>query len=122
MNIAEILGNISLHQYHHSRERGLQDGIEQVLRRLGLDVRREHPLGDAGTIDFYLPEVRLGIEVKSGRTGGGPSKVAQQLARYAEHPDIAELAIVSTRASLRLLPHVLCGKPLNAVLLFANGL
>jgi hypothetical protein len=122
MTVADIIQLILSYRYSFSQEDGLQSGIDEALTTAGIQFVREHKMGAAGRIDFYLPALRCGIELKAGRSGGGPSKVCGQLVGYAEHPDIDELIVVSTRASLRSLPVTLRGKPLHAVILWANGL
>lgn len=116
----EIVNLIKSWRYAFVDEEGLQDGIAKALEQAGLEFRKEYHLGDAGRIDFYLPVLKLGIEVKSGKSGGGPSKVLKQLIGYADHPDVAGLILVTTRASSRNIPGTLRGKPVQVAFIWAG--
>jgi hypothetical protein len=61
---------------------------------------REYALGAAGRIDFYLPALRLGLEVK---VKGGPSAVQRQLQRYLGSRDIEHLVLITSRPYLASL-------------------
>lgn len=122
MTIASIIQLIQSYRYSFSQEDGLQSGVAEVLTTAGIQFIREYKIGAAGRIDFYLPTLRCGIEVKAANSGGGPSKVTKQLLAYADHPEIDSLIAVSTRSSLRSLPDTLRNKPLYKVILWANGL
>lgn len=121
MTIPEIVHLLESYRYSFSEEDALQKGIAAVLELAGVEFVREYRLG-AGRIDFYLPSLRCGIEIKAANSGGGPSKVTKQLLAYADHPEIDSLIAVSTRFSLRYLPTTLRNKPLYKVILWANGL
>lgn len=63
-----------------------------------------------GRIDFYLPIVGLGVELKARC---GPSALATQLLAYAYSPEILALVLVTANArTARGLPDTLNGKPL----------
>lgn len=86
----------------------LQDDVESLLSALGWQYVREHWLVGESRIDFYLPEWRVGIECK---TDGGQSAVYEQLIRYAAHPSIAGLVLVSRRRTHNLGVAALLEKP-----------
>jgi hypothetical protein len=88
----------------------LQAQIADELFSAGIWYERERHLGLAGTIDFYVPEARLGVEIK---VDGSPSAVLQQLFRYAGSEDVRALLLVTTRATHRGLGGVLQGKPID---------
>lgn len=96
-------------RFHHANERELQDGIESVLREAGYSFDRERQLAPGDVIDFLVAG-GLGIEVK---VAGGMAEVTRQLHRYAQHADVTELLLVSTRLRHGQLPDVLNGKPLR---------
>lgn len=78
--------------------RELERVIEQLLP--GEDVKREQVLDSpADRIDFYLPRVLIGIEVK---VKGQADDVMRQLARYARSPKVQHLVLIT--GHLRLMP------------------
>lgn len=95
-------------------ESDLQLAIESVLSSAGVGrVRREYELGRAhGRIDFYLPDIRCGVELKCE---GSPASVRRQLMRYATSAEIDALVLVTTRARLAASLDVLNGKPVAVV-------
>ncbi len=97
------------HRFRFADERELQAGIEQVLVRAGLSPTRESSLGELGSIDFLVGG--LGIEVK---TRGSRADLARQVHRYLQHPSVAALMVVTTRAALARLPSTIAGKPVYA--------
>jgi len=116
----EICEMLKAWHYAFVNEEGLQDGIAQALTEAGIEFHKEYYLGSAGRIDFYLPALKLGIEVKAGKSGGGPSKVLKQLIGYADHPDVDGLILVTTRASARNIPGTLRGKPVQVAFIWAG--
>jgi hypothetical protein len=105
--VAEVIGR---HSYRYAREADLQQGIADALTAAGLPARREVRLSPHDVIDLMSGHV--GVEVKlSGRL----PEVAGQLGRYAAHPDVAELVLVTTRAPHRAAPPDLDGTPLRVV-------
>jgi hypothetical protein len=99
----------------HRDEYVLQRHLGAVLPSY---ARREVDLGDAGRIDFMvrcrtLPHVLdVGVEVK---VDGGADAVLRQLATYLEHPDVAGIVLVTTKAAHRGLPRELHDKPIEIV-------
>jgi hypothetical protein len=62
---------------------------------------------------------RIGIEVK---TQGGLSPLLHQLHRYAQHEEIDELILVTSRIQLARLPEIINGKPTHVAALLALAL
>lgn len=120
--MSEIISLLESWRYAFMDEADLHDGIAIMLDLAKEAYQREHRMGTAGRIDFYLQNRKIGIEVKVGRSGGGPSAVIEQLVGYADHPDIEGLIVVTTRMAMKKLPATLRGKPLGVVVLWANGL
>ncbi len=85
----------------------------------GERVIREHVLDQASRIDFYLPRLRLGLEVK---VKGGPSAVLRQLQRYLASPDIAHLVLITSRPYLLHLARPLADRPFTVVRLLEGHL
>lgn len=96
-----------------------QDAIARLFEQHAVPFVREYDLGPAhGRIDFYLPDARIGLEVK---TQGSPSSVAEQLMRYATADAVARLILVTGRVRLGQLPSSLHGKPLTVVSLWRGA-
>lgn len=74
----------------------LHHAIDSALRALVADITviPEHHLSRTDRIDFFLPSVGLGIEVKVQES---PMTVVRQLSRYAAHADVRHLLLVTTR-------------------------
>lgn len=93
----------------------LQAWIARVLDAHGIAHVREAALGDAGRPDFLVG--RVAVEVK---VGGSRTALIRQVQRYAAHPDVSEVVVVTTRLAHRL-PATLAGKPVGVVCVTAFG-
>lgn len=109
MNASAIGAAVSSVRFRWTCEKDLQDGIELALGAAGIDFDREHDLGKAGRVDFMVG--RSALEVK---TQGSRWAVLRQLLRYAEHPDVDEVVLVTTSMKLDV-PKRLAGKPARVV-------
>jgi hypothetical protein len=109
---ARIAALIGACRYHYRDEDRLHAGIEQVLADGGVNATAEARLSGRDRIDFLAGPV--GIEVK---IAGSAADVTRQLRRYATHPEIGALVLVTTRARHRALPRQIGGKPLRVVFL-----
>lgn len=77
-------------------EKALQAAIEERLLSYGVAYQREHVLErNLGIIDFFLPTIGVGIEVK---IAGSSASVLRQLRRYAEDSRIRSLVLVRSRS------------------------
>ncbi|XTZ13879.1 hypothetical protein ACQSSU_20495 [Micromonospora echinospora] len=109
--VAALIGG---HRYRYADEYELQDGIDQVLRTAGIVPVREARLAGRDRVDLLLPD-GIGVEVK---VDGQAGAVRRQLARYASHPSVRVLLLVTTRARhLQGLPAEIAGVPVLSVLL-----
>jgi hypothetical protein len=85
----------------HVSEKTIHDELERLLIKAdpSWTVKREVVLGPRERIDLLVsePGQNVGIEVK---VKGSPQKVLEQLRRYARHPQIDALILVTTKASL----------------------
>lgn len=88
-------------------ERVLQDGIEEALRGAGIPHRREVRLSPEDRPDFMI-EPGVCVEVK---IGGASADVHRQIVRYAEHEEVEELLLVTTRRQ-HVMPSEVGGKRL----------
>jgi hypothetical protein len=93
-------------------EREAQAAVAKILADHAIPHVAEYDLGEHGRVDFYSPHLRLGLELK---VKGSPSDVRRQLARYAAHPAIDALMLLTTRAHVGAMPPVLGAKPLYVV-------
>lgn len=118
MTLKAVVASLRKRRFNYQNEKDLQAGIEAALSADKIDFVREHPLGDAGTVDFFVGGF-LGVEVK---IKGSPSEVARQLLRYAGRDDVKALVLVTGRAALSALPTRLMGKPLHLVELWRTFL
>lgn len=97
----------------HIDEESLQDRIAQSLVNRGFKFAREYRLSPRDRIDFYLPEILTGIEVK---VAGNASSLNRQVGRYAMSNKLERIIVVTTKRT-----HVSClvkrvnGKPVEAV-------
>jgi hypothetical protein len=122
--VAQLIDRLRGYRLPVSSELRFQEGVAEVLTRLGEPYQPERQLFSAagvrlGRIDFYLPIRRVGLELK---VKGSPSDVTRQLLRYTQSPAIDELALVTWRRELGRLPTTLGGKPLHVVACWKGGL
>lgn len=108
-DIAELLRGF---RFTTSSEAELQSGVAEVLSGFSVVYESEYRLGNKDRIDFYLPALKVGIELK---IDGGANQVADQLLRYVQHDEIAGLILMTSKASHRTVPGALNGKPIVQV-------
>lgn len=87
----------------------LQAGVADVLTTAGHQVVAEHRLGPRDRPDF-LVDGNVAVEVK---VAGSTANVARQLRRYATHPDVMTIVLVTARHAHRQIIDV--GVPLHVV-------
>src|SRR5215813_13167527 len=113
VSISRFIEILKSYRYSVGSEDAFQRGVEQALQRHGVVFLREHQLGpDYGRIDFYVPDGKVGIELK---VKGSPSQVLRQLHRYAYCPDISALILLTSRTRLAFSPMQVNGRPLVSV-------
>lgn len=114
---------ITGHRYVFGSEDELQQQLSGVLGAAGHTVGREYRLNRTDRIDLVVTTGHgfttglIGIEVK---VAGSTAAAVRQLTRYAAHPALDGLLLVTTRA--HSLPRLLAGKPAAVVSLLGNGL
>jgi hypothetical protein len=106
-----LVAAIRANRYRFSDEKGLQDGLEQVLVQLGLRFEREARIAPGEVPDFLL-EDGTAIEVK---VDGSLSAVTRQLHRYAQHERVRALLLVTTRWTHARMPESMNGKPVRVL-------
>jgi hypothetical protein len=113
VSISGFLEILKSYRYSVGSEDTFQRGVEQALQRHGIVFLREHQLGpEYGRIDFYVPDAKIGIELK---VKGSPSQVLRQLHRYALSPDISALILLTARRRLAFSPMQINGRPFVSV-------
>lgn len=110
--IAELL---SRYRLRCGTEDELHNAIQRVFFAEQVGFVSEVKLGPHDRIDFMVG--RVGIECK---VGGGLSDLTRQLWRYAEHEDLDELLVVTTRQAHLSAPTRLYGKPVLVHALLAG--
>lgn len=108
MTPAEISRLLSAVTLRGANEADIQHAIACALADAGLAANREVDIGAAGRIDFEIPAVRLGVEVK---VKGSTKEVTEQISRYAETGRYDAVLLVTTLRRHRM-PATLCGVPI----------
>lgn len=96
-------------------ERALGEAVAHILHGRGYCFEREFALNGRDRPDFVVglaPVIAIELKVKSS-----PAEVMRQLARYAEHPDVSGMLLITTRSAHTSLPATLGGKPLAVCLI-----
>lgn len=121
--IERIREALARRRFSVGTEDELQRAIAQVLDEEGVPYVREHALSERDRLDFAVAAeggARLvALEVK---VDGSLSELTRQLHRYAEHPHIDALAVVTNRARLLDVPRELRGKPVHVISLLGSAL
>jgi hypothetical protein len=89
--IATILSGVRLSLVS---EKQTQADIAEFFTGRGIEFTREHRLSDSDIPDFMVGSVV--IEVKANRAKA--NQTTRQLERYAEHPEVSAIILVSNRA------------------------
>jgi hypothetical protein len=106
LNPEVIIKTLGAYRYLFNTERELQDGIGVVLENARIDFTREVELSEDDRIDFMVGSVGIEVKIK-----GTANALLRQLHRYAQHPEITALIVVTTRVRHFDLPKELSGKP-----------
>ena len=93
-----------------SSEAALQHSIEEVLKAGRFPYEREKALGPKDRPDFLLADGRVVLEAK---VKYGKRAIYRQLTRYAAHPQVTTLILVTGTASG--MPAAINGKPVMVV-------
>jgi len=96
------------YNFNYTSERELQDGITEVFATLEPAFQSECILSKEDRVDFYWPDAQVGVEVKIKHS---LSALTRQVHRYVQHESIKGILIVSGKARLNQIPHIINGKP-----------
>ena len=89
-----INSELKRYQWNVYNEKILQEQLfDSILKNLGFV--REYKLDGRSIIDFYHPELSLGIEVK---IKGQVSSIYRQCKRYAKNKNISHLTLLTSVA------------------------
>jgi hypothetical protein len=104
----QIVARLMAYRVRTGQEAAFQEDVARVLEREGLregvDFTREYDLGPGrGRIDFYIPALKLGLELK---VKGTVAVVAEQLQRYAGLNGLEQVASVIVFGELDWSPGV----------------
>lgn len=108
----DVMRALRAFRYHAGTEPELHAAITTALTRAEILFSREVRLDDDSRIDFLVSE-GIGIEVKMN---GSLAALTRQVARYAAHPTISTVIVVTTRHALSRFPPTLSGKPIHVVM------
>ncbi len=109
--LAPLAAALSRYSFVAHDEHRLYLVLEEVFSASGHRYVREHRLDEKSRLDFWFPDLRVAIEVK---VGGKLHDLRRQIERYAEHPQVGGILVVSTLAKLTQLPDTLADKPVRA--------
>ena len=93
-----------------AHENELRDAVRALFDKAGVSYEAEVGLDKQSRIDFVVGQV--GVELKVAES---LAAVIRQLDRYAAHPRIGGLVLVTTRRRLQAVPASLHGKPVTVV-------
>lgn len=107
ITIDELVERVHARRFRFSSEAELQEGIGRVLWGIDAPLEREWDLGrQYGRPDFVVGWTAVEIKV-----GGSLAELTRQVHRYAQHPGINSILVVTTRSRHRNLPDTINGKP-----------
>jgi len=115
--LERIAALIESHRFNFEDEAQLQAGIEEVLRKEGVEFVRECRLGAGDRVDFLITEPEcadIALEVKLATS---LVAISRQLWRYSRFLSVGALLLVTTRQRHKALPTEMNGKPLRVIAL-----
>lgn len=118
MTARAVVAALSSATLTYTDEVSLHEDMSRVLTAAGVDHAREVRLTPRDRIDFLTAD-GVGIEVK---VAGSLAAVTRQMTRYAAHPGVRELVLVTTRATHHAIPRNLGGVPVALYSLIGQGL
>ena len=106
--LKELDSLLKQYNFNYTSESELQDGISEVFSTVGSPFQSECILSKEDRVDFYWPDAQVGVEVKIKHS---LSALTRQVHRYVQHESIKGILIVSGKARLNQIPHIINGKP-----------
>lgn len=115
--LQRLLDTLRSNRFLFSNEDELQRGISLALQGARLSFEREVWLSADDRPDFMVGGTAVEVKVD-----GTANALIRQLLRYAAHPMVHSLVVVTNRARLTDIPRVIGGKPVFVVSLLEGGL
>ncbi len=106
MTALDLAMLLSRYKFRFSSEAELQNGVEDVLTKVGVLFEREKILTPSDRPDFVIGDVALEVKI-----GGSVSALLRQCSRYLKLDAVQQLLIVAGGSRLSTqIPSELCGK------------
>ncbi|RNL66272.1 hypothetical protein EFK50_01195 [Nocardioides marmoriginsengisoli] len=112
----QVISTLTGYRYAYTDEHALHRGIDAALTVAGIQFVPEVNLSSRDRIDYVAGTVGIEVKVK-----GSTAALRRQLTRYATHPTIQQLLVVTTLRRHRELPTSISGIPVT-VLVVGGGL
>jgi hypothetical protein len=111
MTAPELIALLERAPHKTGSEAEFQATTEVALTTAGVEFQREVRINAQDRLDFLVG--RIAIELK---ISGFPNEVSRQLQRYAQHADIDEIILLTSKTTLCRMPQQLSGKPIHVAL------
>jgi len=108
----KLVEAILAQRYQYTCEDELQRAIASVLSDSSIPHVREYRLTEKDRLDFMVEGIVIEVKVD-----GSTTAVIRQLHRYAQHPEVKEIVLVTDRARHRSIPREMNGKPVTVAYL-----
>tara|TARA_Y100000034_G_scaffold109350_1_gene140583 strand:+ start:7627 stop:7980 length:354 start_codon:yes stop_codon:yes gene_type:complete len=95
MIIQRIKDIVFNNQFSLQSEKLAQSELEILFLNHNINFHREYRLNNKNIIDFYLPDERIGIELK---VKGSSLKIYKQLERYCKFDDIDQIVLITNKS------------------------
>lgn len=92
----------------HSTESEMQDDIERLLSKSGIEYQREFRFSPKDRVDFLVEGIA--IECK---TAGNPMRVHRQIERYAKYDEVKSIILITSKF-MKVKPEI-NGKPASVI-------
>jgi len=107
--VDQLVSALGKYRYLVGSEADLQNGVEIALKGAGVTFERERVLG-RDRVDFFAQGVAIELKVD-----GSLSDVTRQIHRYAQHPEVTAVLLVTTRVLHDRMPATMCEKPVRVL-------
>ncbi len=114
---ARLLEALRSNRFSFSSEDGLQRGIALALQGARIPYEREVRLSATDRPDFMVQGIAIEVKID-----GSANALLRQLHRYASHPRVTAIVVVTNRARLTSQPPNINGRPVHVVSLLESGL
>jgi hypothetical protein len=116
---ADIIAALRSYAFRFSSETDLQAGMAIALTNAGFSFEKEHHFSERDRIDFWFPEIAIGLEVKIDSSANA---VARQLQRYLDYTEVHGVILATTRRKHCSVPRRLNGKTIHFLLIGEGSL